>query len=98
MEDIRFEWDAAKAKANLARHGVAFEEAQTVFADDLALLVDDPDHSEHEARFVLLGFSAARRILVVVHAYRATPETIRIISARKATKSERATYIKRPRP
>ena len=98
MHDIRFEWDPVKAKANLRKHGVAFEEAETVFSDDAALLIDDPDHSEDAARFVLLGFSAAPRILVVVHAYRSTPATIRIISARKATKAERAIYVKRPRP
>jgi hypothetical protein len=98
MQDIRFEWDPAKAKANLSKHGVAFEEAQTVFSDELALLIDDPEHSEDEARFVLLGFSAAPRVLVVVHAYHATPDTIRIISARKATKAERAIYVTRPRP
>jgi uncharacterized DUF497 family protein len=98
MHDIRFEWDPVKAKANLRKHGVAFEEAETVFSDDAALLIDDPDHSEDEVRFVLLGFSAAPRILVVVHAYRSTPATIRIISARKATKAERAIYVKRPRP
>ncbi len=70
MEDIQFDRDPAKARANLRKHGVAFEEAQTVFADDLALLIDDPDHSSDEARFVLLGVSAAPRILVVVLAYR----------------------------
>jgi hypothetical protein len=98
MQDIQFEWDPAKATANLRKHGVAFEEAQTVFLDDLALLVDDPDHSDEEVRFVLLGLSAAPRILVVVHAYRSAPDTIRIISARKATKAERVSYVKRHRP
>jgi uncharacterized DUF497 family protein len=68
MQDIQFEWDPAKATANLRKHGVAFEEAQTVFLDDLALVVDDPDHSDEEVRFVLLGLSAAPRTLVVVHA------------------------------
>ena len=75
-----------------------FEEAETVFSDDLALLIDDPDHSDEEDRFVLLGLSAVPRILAVVHAYRSAQDTIRIISARKATKAERATYVKRPRP
>jgi hypothetical protein len=98
MRDIRFEWDPAKALANLRKHGVAFAEAETVFSDDLALLVDDPDHSSEEDRFVLLGLSAAPRILVVVHAYRVAADTIRIISARKATASERSMYVKRPRP
>jgi hypothetical protein len=68
MGDIQFEWDSAKANANRRKHGVAFEEAETVFSDDLALLIDDPDHSDEEDRFVLLGLSAASRILAVVHA------------------------------
>lgn len=95
MHDIQFEWDPAKATANVLKHGVTFEEAQTAFLDDLALVVDDPEHSEVEARFVLLGLSAAARILVVVHAYRSASDTIRIISARKASKAERAAYVKR---
>jgi uncharacterized protein len=98
MPDIEFEWESAKAKANLRKHGVAFEEAETVFSDDLALLIDDPDHSDDEERFVLLGLSTTRRILAVVHGYRSAPDTIRVISARKATKSERAAYARRPRP
>ena len=98
MPDIQFAWDSAKASANLRKHGVAFEEAETVFSDDLALLIDDPDHSDEEDRFVLLGLSAVPRILAVVHAYRSAPDTIRIISARKATKAERMIYVKRPRP
>ena len=97
MRDIRFEWDPSKAVANLRKHGVAFAEAETVFSDELALLVDDPDHSSEEDRFVLLGLSAAPRILVVVHAYRVAADTIRIISARKATTAERTMYVKRPR-
>lgn len=98
MQDIQFEWDSAKANAKLRKHGVAFEEAETVFSDDLALLIDDPDHSGEEGRFVLLGWSAVARILAVVHAYRMAQDTIRIISARKATKAERTIYVKRPRP
>ena len=97
MLDIHFEWDSAKASANLRKHGVAFEEAETVFSDDLALLIDDPEHSDEEDRFVLLGLSAAPRILAAVHAYRSAQDTIRIISARKAAKAERSTYVKRPR-
>ena len=77
---------------------MTFEEAETVFADDLALLIDDPDHSDEDERFVLLGFSAAFRILVVVHAYPSTRDIIRIISARRATRRERALYAKRLRP
>jgi hypothetical protein len=96
MQQIRFAWDPTKATANLRKHGVTFEEAETVFSDDSALLRDDPDHSDEEARFILLGFSAAPRLLVVVHACRSVPDTIRIISARKATTAERAIYVERP--
>jgi uncharacterized DUF497 family protein len=86
--NVEFEWDGAKASANLRKHGVSFEEAATVFLDGHAKVFDDPDSSS-EARFLLGGFSAASRILVVVHVERA--ERIRIISARKATRSERRT-------
>ena len=93
MDDIRFEWDPAKAKLNVRKHRVAFEEARTAFSDDRALIIDDPEHSSDESRFVLLGMSVTLRILVVVHLYRAARDTIRIISARRATKSERAIYL-----
>ena len=96
--DLRFEWDPAKARLNLRRHGVAFEEAKTAFADDHALITDDPEHSADEMRLVLLGMSAGLRILVVVHVYQTAPDTIRIISARRATKTERHTYAKRLQP
>ena len=98
MLDITFEWDSAKAKAHLRKHGVAFEEAETVLSDDFALLIDDPDHSDDEERFVLLGLSTTLRILAVLHAHRSAPDTIHVISARKATASERTTYVERPRP
>lgn len=98
MGQLGFEWDPRNAAANERRHGVTFEEAVTVFADERALLLDDPEHSETEERFVLLGLSAALRILVVVHRYRAQQDTIRIISARKATRSEAAQYEGRWRP
>lgn len=97
MDDIRFEWDPVKAATNLRKHGVSFEEAQTAFLDDHALVVDDPDHPTDETRFVLLGLSASLRMLVVVHVYRTDRGTIRLISARQATKSERATYFERLR-
>jgi uncharacterized DUF497 family protein len=84
---MRFEWDAAKARANLRKHGVSFEEASTVFYDELAVTGSDPDHSVGEARFVTFGVSSEQRLLVVAHADRG--ETIRIISARKATPPER---------
>ncbi|MGH2601049.1 MAG: BrnT family toxin [Dehalococcoidia bacterium] len=92
MADLRVEWDRRKAAANKRKHGVSFEEAETVFADDHALLLDDPDHSDAEDRFVLLGLSAHFRVLVVVHCSRKADDVIRIISARKATKPERAYY------
>lgn len=97
MDDIRFEWDPAKAATNLRKHGVSFEEAQTAFLDDHALIVDDPEHSTDETRFVLLGLSASLRMLVVVHVDRTDRGTLRLISARQATKPERATYIERLR-
>ena len=92
MGPLRFEWSAAKAAANLRKHGVSFEEAETAFADDRARVIDDPDHSADEARFILLGLSAALRVLVVVHCYLEPDDVIRLISARKATRSERAQY------
>ena len=92
---MRFEWDAEKASINQKKHGVTFEEAQSVFGDYDALRIFDPDHSEDEDRFILLGMSAVLRILVVCHCYRENDEKIRIISARKATKKESAAYERR---
>jgi len=92
MSSIRFEWDPRKADANLRKHKVSFEDAQSVFSDERALLIDDPDHSEEEDRFVLLGLSQSLRLLVVVHCYRAEGQIIRIISARKADAEERSFY------
>jgi uncharacterized DUF497 family protein len=92
MIEIRFSWDAAKAEENLGKHGVSFEEASTVFADENARLKHDPDHSQEEDRFILLGFSAKLRLLIVCHASRENDGVIRIISARKATPSERKQY------
>jgi uncharacterized DUF497 family protein len=89
---MRFAWDDAKAEENRRKHGVSFEEASTVFADENARLKHDPDHSQDEDRFVLLGFSAKLRLLLVCHAYRENDEVIRIISARKATPNERRHY------
>jgi len=89
---IRVEWDPAKARINLRKHGVSFEEAETVFYDDHALLLDDPEHSGDEDRFVLLGLSSRFRVLVVVHTYRESDAVIRLISARRATKAEQAGY------
>ncbi|MBI4710154.1 MAG: BrnT family toxin [Nitrospirae bacterium] len=94
MADISFEWDRNKNSQNKKKHGISFEEGQTVFVDENALLLHDPDHSE-EDRFILLGLSSSRRILVVCHCYRKNDEAIRIISARKATRSEQKQYWKR---
>ena len=90
---LRFAWNKNKAAANLAKHGVSFEEATTVFADPLSVTIADPAHSEDETRFVIAGQSHAGRFLVVVHAERA--DTIRVISARMATRRERVNYEQR---
>lgn len=95
MSEIRFEWDEQKNEANRQKHGVGFDEAETVFSDDQARLIDDPDHSDVEDRFILLGLSAALRVLLVCHCYRDRDDVIRIISARKANRSEEAEYARR---
>ena len=95
VQDLQFEWDERKNVHNRRRHGVSFEEAETVFLDDQALLLDDPDHSSREDRFILLGLSAAIRMLVVCHCYRGSGDVIRLISARKATATERKGYLER---
>ncbi len=89
---LSFEWDPRKASLNLRKHGVSFEEAVTVFADERARLMDDPDHSAEEERFLLMGLSAGLRLLVVAHSYRSRDSVIRLISARKATRPERRHY------
>jgi uncharacterized DUF497 family protein len=94
---IRFEWNLEKAAANKKRHGVALEEAQTVFYDETAVHYDDPDHSETEQRFLMLGLSAKLRVLIVSHTFRDADGVIRIISARKATKREESTYWRKRR-
>jgi uncharacterized protein len=91
MNEIRFDWDPRKASSNEKKHGVSFEEAQSVFFDEQALLLDDPQPRHEEERFVLLGLSASLRILVVIHALR-DEGVIRIISARKATRLETREY------
>lgn len=98
MDSLQFEWDERKNSANLRIHGVSFEEAQTVFVDENALLIHDPDHSAEEDRFILLGLSAKFRVLLVCHCYRTNDETIRIISARKATRKEQKQYWERQKP
>lgn len=92
MSDLHFEWDPRKAAANETKHGVGFEEAKSVFSDERAKLIDDPDHSEDEDRFILLGLSSSLRILVICHCYREEGNVIRIISARKATARESKFY------
>lgn len=92
---MQFTWDSDKAATNLKKHGVSFEEAQTVFDDADALRIFDPDHSEDEDRFILLGFSTKLRLLIVCHCYRRNDEEIRIISARKATGKESSFYTRR---
>jgi uncharacterized protein len=87
---MRFEWDPDKARRNLAKHGLSFEEAASAFGDPLSLTISDPDHSEDEDRFLLLGLLGSGRLAVVVHLERAG--AVRIISARLATRRERRTY------
>ena len=95
MSELRFDWDSAKAKANQRKHGITFDEALTAFYDEQGLFMSDPEHSESEDRFVLLGLSQALKLLVVCHCYRESEEVIRIISARKADRSERRYYNER---
>ena len=87
---LKFEWDSSKARSNLEKHGVSFEEAATVFADDLSLTISDPDHSEGEYRYLIIGLSLQGQLLVVSHTERGG--TIRIISARRATSKEVKDY------
>jgi len=93
MNEIRFDWDAAKEAANRRKHGVSFEEARSAFLDGNAKVIDDPNHSADEDRYVLLGLSHRLRVLVVCHTYRKNDEEIRIISARKASKREQSQYM-----
>jgi len=90
--NIQFAWDRRKARSNLAKHGVSFDEARTVFLDENARLIDDPNHSEQEERFVLFGYSFQARCLIVNHCYRESGSTIRLISARRATAQEEEVY------
>ena len=89
---LKFEWDAKKELSNLRKHGISFEEAKTVFFDENAKLIDDPNHSEEEERFILLGLSHSLRMILVCHCYRSDDNLIRIISARKATARESRAY------
>jgi uncharacterized protein len=95
MNRLIFEWDDHKNASNKRKHGISFEEAQTVFFDEKAIEFDDPDHLAQEERFILLGLSQSLKILVVCHCYRSDESKIRIISARKATKKEQGVYFRR---
>jgi uncharacterized DUF497 family protein len=92
MSELHFEWHPAKAAANLKKHGIGFDEAKSVFADEQAKIIADPEHSVDEDRFILLGLSTKLRLLVVCHCYRSKSNTIRFISARKATATESRQY------
>jgi uncharacterized DUF497 family protein len=94
MLDAEFEWNSRKAAENKRKHDVAFEEAQTAFLDENARVIPDPEHSEDEDRFILLGLSVKLRLLTVCHCYRYEEDVIRIISARKADRKERRQYAK----
>jgi uncharacterized DUF497 family protein len=92
MDDLRFEWDEKKNQENLRKHGVSFEEARTVFFDQQAVQFYDDEHAELEDRFLVLGVSAKLRVLLVCHGLRSKGGIIRIISARKATRTEQRHY------
>jgi len=95
MDYISFTWDFKKALGNKQKHNILFEEAKTAFWDENAIVISDPDHSNSEERFLLIGISARLKLLVVVHCYQDNDSTIRIISARKATRKEETTYARR---
>ena len=92
MNDVSFVWDERKSKENKRKHKVSFEEAQAVFLDENAIRFFDPDHSDDEDRFLMLGMSFTLRVLIVSHCYRERDSVIRIISARKADKQEQSDY------
>jgi uncharacterized protein len=92
MKYIHFEWDESKNNSNIRKHKISFEEAKTVFYDPNARIIEDPEHSDTENRFILLGLSQNLNLLIVCHCYRSKDEVIRIISARRATKIESANY------
>lgn len=89
MDTIKFEWDENKNQTNQKKHGISFEEAKEVFFDDDAILFDDPEHPKGEERFLIIGLIQKEKICIVSHCYRDKENTIRIISARKATKNEK---------
>jgi len=95
VNNLRFEWDENKNRANQRKHKISFDEAKTVFYDENARLIPDPDHSENEERFIIMGVSSNLRMLVVVHCYKENNEVIRIISARKVTRNEQKYHNRR---
>ena len=97
MDELRFEWDDEKEKINIRKHGISFDEARTVFYDERAIQFFDPDHSEDEDRFILLGISFKLRTLVVCHCFRKSETVVRLFSARKADKEEEQEYWRRRR-
>jgi uncharacterized DUF497 family protein len=94
MRELSFEWDQRKEKGNVRKHGVSFEEARSAFYDEYAIQFYDPDRSDEEDRFVLLGLSLKPQVLVVCHCFRESETVIRIVSARKADKDEELEYWK----
>ncbi len=94
MKELHFEWDKRKEKTNVKKHGIFFEDARTAFYDEKAVQFIDPDHSDEEDRFILLGLSFKPQVLVVCHCFRESETVIRIISARKADKDEEQEYWK----
>ena len=95
MDALEFNWDSAKNRTNIKKHHVSFEEAQSAFYDEEAIIFSDPDHSYDEDRFILLGLSIKASVLVVCHCFREDETVVRIISARKADKSEEGDYWER---
>ena len=95
MDELSFEWDARKAASNAAKHGITLNEAKSVFYDEDALVIPDPDHSKEEERFIITGRSGELRILVVIHCFRKTGSSIRIISARRAGTQEQKPYLQK---
>lgn len=93
MNEIQFEWDDNKNSINIKKHKISFEEASTVFYDENAIVFDDPEHSQDEDRFLIIGVSTSRKICIVSHCYRDDDNIIRLISAREAEKSEQQVYV-----
>ena len=97
MRELSFEWDDRKESTNRKKHGISFEEARTAFYDENALVFFDPDHSEDEDRFILLGLSFRPQVVVVCHCFRESESIVRLVSARKADKGEEHEYWRQRR-